>query len=208
MRYAFLLIPFLTACLSTEPTAQRQGALDPIVTSGSRVEVRSTTVAYTGADGSGFTYRGDYYFYDKLLSHRCELINDGVNWTCYPASDLTADGTYPGNPEARFAPGFPFSADAKVFSDASCTNRVAAFYDPTTRASTTNLLIRLNGDQRVYELGREVTSSAYYFTDYRGRCLSNRFPSDFFASYRLFELGPTVSGLPAYTRSDGYEVAP
>jgi hypothetical protein len=207
MRYAILLSLSLAACLSSEPTDQRQEAIDPTASSGSRVEMRVAIVTYTGGDGGSITYRGDYYFHDTLLDHRCELLNDGVNWTCYPASDLTADGTYPGNATARFAPGYPFSTEAKVFSDSACTRRVAALYDPTGRISTAKMLIRATGEPRVYEVGREVISSTYYYSDRYNACRAYRFPSDFSLSFRTFEFGPSISGLPAYSRVDAYEVA-
>ena len=214
---SFLLVAlFSIACIGEPPpTEQHQSALDPVVASGSRIQFRVNTITYASADGASYKLRGNYFFYDTLLSHACELVNLGaVGWKCLPISDLTVDGNYPGAVTPPPSPGYPFYDGIFIFSDSACTRRVAALYDPTGSAVPSQLFIRIQGDPQVYSVGTEVTSllgrAARFYYNRLGdpTCRYSSPGGGLPVDWRIFEIGSTTTGFMTMNRSEVVEVAP
>jgi len=204
------LVFSLTACApagAPPETASTTHALDPIVSSGSRIQTRVKTTTYTTIDGATYTYRGNVYFYDTVLDHRCEIIEAGaaLGWRCLPTADATIDGAYPGNPDITVgSPGFIFASITHAYSDSSCSHLVAALYDPTKTAVPSKTYARISGDTLVYGMAREVTPWTLYFKGGTGPCTSAGGAPG--SDWRLFEVTGPLTGFAGFAKSESVEV--
>lgn len=225
MRYVTILaLGLFIGCVGSQESeiAARQSALDPVSHSGTRLELRIRTITLTALDGATYIQRSNPFFFDTTLGHACDLTDRGSGLECLPASDLTVDGNYPGTSGLYSTgmsfpdPGFPFVWARQVFSDSSCTKRVAAMYDPSGSADPTKLFVRIYGDPNVYEVGSDVTSvlgrgTHYYYTTSTDPTCRYYSTTAFGlpVMWRLFEIGSIrYYGFVKMSRTEGEETLP
>ena len=128
--------------------------MDPVVKSGSRIEVRFDAVKLTGTDGSESLSRSDPYFYDTTLNHRCEIYE----WSrfgdrCVPTNDNQPISVYP------------------AYTDSTCSTRMISIKDNPS-ATTAEVFGWL--DRELYQADFEITTTAttFFMKDPLGRCTS------------------------------------